>query len=192
MKRPLIQDTITVKEFVIDQYNNQNMCITLKSNKRFFVSYGDIIATATPKGKITLDVNNWDKTPTTGRFRNRFLSFNNEYQNFAMVKEKIEDGTYKLKELTDTIKDFEVDILHSDVFIVKLKNGRAFLIAFGELLAVKSNKGKITLDKNYMHCTSTMCTYRNLFLSNPTFKATWGNTKEMVIDGTYKIEDLNS
>ncbi len=62
---------------------------------KVFQSYSSIIAVKSiPGGKITLDVNYWDYSKTTSRYRNMFTGLST-----AETKKAIEDGTIKLEDL---------------------------------------------------------------------------------------------
>ena len=67
---------------------------TNKGTKRIFQSYDTIIAVKDEDGKITLDVNNWDYSNTTARYRNNFLC-----ENTAETRKKIKQGIYTLANL---------------------------------------------------------------------------------------------
>lgn len=59
----------------------------------YFQSYQSTIA-VNNDGKITIDVNNWDYSTTTGKYRNQFLG-----EGIAETRKKIESGEYKLADL---------------------------------------------------------------------------------------------
>jgi len=60
----------------------------------YFQSYATVIAFKPFKGKIQLDVNAWDYSVTTGKYRNQFLRETKEE-----TRKKIENGTYELVDL---------------------------------------------------------------------------------------------
>ena len=60
----------------------------------YFQSYETIIAKRTKDGKIFLDVNRRDYSPTTGKYRNQFLN-----ENINETRKKIDKGIYILKDL---------------------------------------------------------------------------------------------
>ena len=60
----------------------------------FFQSYQTIIAKK-ENGKIILDREDWDYSPTTGRYRNIFLG-----ENKAETEKKIKAGIYLLEDLS--------------------------------------------------------------------------------------------
>ena len=71
--------------------------ITVETNKgikRIFQSYDTVIAVSDEDGKITLDENYWDYSPTTARYRNNFLC-----ENTAETRRKIKNGIYQLTNL---------------------------------------------------------------------------------------------
>ncbi|MFA6069768.1 MAG: hypothetical protein WC810_14390 [Janthinobacterium sp.] len=59
-----------------------------------FQSYNSIIAIKKPSGDVTLDVNKWDCSKTTSKYRNQFLR-----ENKKETQKKIDSGTYKLVDL---------------------------------------------------------------------------------------------
>ena len=61
---------------------------------RLFQSYNHIIAKIDVNGNTFLDMNFWDYSNTTGKYRNVFLNENNQ-----MTKRKIKSGEYKLVNL---------------------------------------------------------------------------------------------
>jgi len=67
---------------------------TSKGTKRIFQSYDTIIAVRDEDGKITLDENKWDYSPTTSHYRNNFLC-----ENTAETRKKIKNGVYQLANL---------------------------------------------------------------------------------------------
>jgi len=59
-----------------------------------FQSYQSIIAIKRNDGTIVLDINKWDYSVTTGKYRNQFL---NETKKETL--NKIKNGIYKLEDL---------------------------------------------------------------------------------------------
>lgn len=59
----------------------------------YFQSYSSIIAYRS-KGKIKLDINKWDYSTTTSKYRNQFLG-----ENKAETQKKIDSGEYQLVDL---------------------------------------------------------------------------------------------
>lgn len=76
--------------------------IRVKSNDKdqagfdsvYFQSYQTIIAVRDYQGNVTLDVNDWNYSRTTRKYRNEFLG-----ENTQETRKKIKDGTYKLADL---------------------------------------------------------------------------------------------
>ena len=63
----------------------------------YFQSYQSIIAFVSDiKGKTTLDINKWDYSVTTGKYRNQFLG-----EGIADTRKKIASGEYKLADLNN-------------------------------------------------------------------------------------------
>jgi hypothetical protein len=60
----------------------------------WFQSYDSMIVRRGPDGAITLDVNQWDASKTTGKYRNLFLG-----EKKRETEGKIKDGTYMLADL---------------------------------------------------------------------------------------------
>lgn len=60
----------------------------------FFQSYRSIIAKIDNKGKKYLDINKWDYSVTTGKYRNQFLR-----ENKKETEKKIKSGEYILTDL---------------------------------------------------------------------------------------------
>lgn len=59
----------------------------------YFQSYNSVIVKK-EHGKVYLDVNKWDYSKTTGKYRNQFLN-----ESKKKTLEKIKNGTYTLVEL---------------------------------------------------------------------------------------------
>lgn len=81
-----------------------NQFIIITNEGEYFQSYSTIIAFI-PRGiytkdqteeqnKIQLDINSWDYSVTTGKYRNKFLN-----ENKKETEAKIKAGTYKLVDL---------------------------------------------------------------------------------------------
>jgi len=61
----------------------------------FFQSYASMIAFRSNRdGKVYLDLNKWDYSVTTGKYRNQFLG-----EGIAETRKKIASGVYELVEL---------------------------------------------------------------------------------------------
>lgn len=63
-------------------------------NGRYFQSYDSVIAFIDHAGNVTLDKTYWDYSPTTGKYRNRFLG-----EGIKETRLKIKSGEYKLSDL---------------------------------------------------------------------------------------------
>lgn len=71
-----------------------NQFIIYTSEGRYFQSYDSVIAFKDNKGNVTLDLDDWDYSRTTGKYRNEFLG-----ENIADTRANIESGKYKLTNL---------------------------------------------------------------------------------------------
>jgi len=60
----------------------------------YFQSYNTVIAFKSYEGKIQLDMNSWDCSVTTTRYRNQFLG-----ENTKETRKHIKDGDYELVDL---------------------------------------------------------------------------------------------
>jgi len=60
----------------------------------YFQSYNSTIAFEAKDGSIYLDINKWDYSVTTGKYRNQFLR-----EDKAETERKIKEGIYKLVDL---------------------------------------------------------------------------------------------
>lgn len=60
----------------------------------YFQSYNSIIAKIDINGNVTLDMNKWDYSTTTGKYRNQFLN-----EGIAETRKNIESGKYTLADL---------------------------------------------------------------------------------------------
>ena len=74
-------------QFVIN-VETENGCV------RIFQSYNSVIAIKDENSKVTLDVNLWDCSATTARYRNQFLC-----EDTAETRCKIKAGIYQLADL---------------------------------------------------------------------------------------------
>lgn len=84
-------------ENMLSKHGNSvpNQFIIYTDEGRYFKSYSSIIAFIPNGDKPTiLDVNKWDYSVTTGKYRNDFLR---EYK--RDTQRKIDNGTYKLEDL---------------------------------------------------------------------------------------------
>ena len=71
-----------------------NQFIIYTSKGRYFQSYDSVIAFNYNKGHVTLDLDDWDYSRTTGKYRNEFLG-----EGIAETRSKIESGEYELENL---------------------------------------------------------------------------------------------
>ena len=71
-----------------------NQFIIYTSEGRYFQSYDSVIAFKDNKGNVTLDLDDWDYSRTTGKYRNEFLG-----ENVVDTRANIESGKYKLTNL---------------------------------------------------------------------------------------------
>lgn len=71
-----------------------NQFVIRTRNARIFQSYSSTIAKILNSGKVFLDVDYWDYSRTTGKYRNQFLN-----ENMADTRKKINNGEYILKDL---------------------------------------------------------------------------------------------
>jgi len=86
---------IKVKQMTSSRSGNPvaNQFIIYTAEGNYFQSYDSVIVTNN-SGKITLDNNTWDYSPTTGKYRNEFLG-----EGIAETRAKIESGEYTLANL---------------------------------------------------------------------------------------------
>ena len=87
----------------------------------YFKSYTSIIVLETEDGRIFLDVNKWDYSRTTGRYRNIFLA-----ETKKETEAKIKAGVYKLVDLNAGVLPEEV----TDPSYTKPTNDGVRLIRF--------------------------------------------------------------
>ena len=78
---------------VCNEFGVKNQFVIRDGDKIYFQSYNSIIALK-QNGKIYLDVNKWDYSRTTGKYRNMFLD-----ETIKETREKIESGEYILTDL---------------------------------------------------------------------------------------------
>lgn len=71
-----------------------NQFIIETDDGRYFQSYKSIIAFAPHRGKVQLDVNYWDYSKTTSKYRNNFLGINT-----SEIKKAIKCGDIILTDL---------------------------------------------------------------------------------------------
>ena len=80
---------------VSNEWGVPNQFVIEEGKNIYFQSHDSIIAKKTPKG-IFLDVNDWDYSTTTGKYRNKFLN-----ENISDTRKKIKSGEYKLINLNE-------------------------------------------------------------------------------------------
>ena len=71
-----------------------NQFIIMTEHGDYFQSYDTIIAFKDKKGNTILDIDKWDYSQTTGRYRNDFLG-----EGIGETRRKINSGEYKLENL---------------------------------------------------------------------------------------------
>lgn len=74
----------------------KNQMIIRTPDGVYFQSYDSIIVFIPKNGKTQLDVNYWDYSKTTGKYRNQFLS-----EDKKETQAKIDNGTYLLTDLNN-------------------------------------------------------------------------------------------
>jgi len=77
----------------VRQFHVKNQFIIISEEGEFFQSY-DTIIIKKKDGKITLDINAWNYSNTSGKYRNLFLG-----ETKAETEKKIKAGVYKLEDL---------------------------------------------------------------------------------------------
>ena len=70
-----------------------NQFVITEGNKTWFQSYDTLIAVIIT-GQVFLDINKWDYSQTTGKYRNRFLS-----ETKKETQAKINSGEYLMRNL---------------------------------------------------------------------------------------------
>ena len=76
--------------------NSRNQFLIVTPNAHYFQSYESLIAMRDNEGKIYLDVNYWDYSTTTGKYRNIFLN-----ENKSLTQKKINSNVYLLVDLNN-------------------------------------------------------------------------------------------
>ena len=74
--------------------NRPNQFLIVTPNAHYFQSYESLIAMRDNEGKVYLDINYWDYSTTTGKYRNIFLG-----ETKQETEKKIETKEYKLTNL---------------------------------------------------------------------------------------------
>ena len=83
-----------IKLYNINKRPNQFLIVT--PDAHYFQSYESLIAVRTNEGKIYLDINKWDYSTTTGKYRNIFLN-----ENKSLTQKKINSNVYLLVDLNN-------------------------------------------------------------------------------------------
>ena len=76
--------------------NRPNQFIVTTPDAKYFQSYDSVIAMIDNGGKVYLDVNYWDYSTTTRKYRNIFLN-----ENKKLTMNKIKNNTYSLVDLNN-------------------------------------------------------------------------------------------
>ena len=74
--------------------NRPNQFLIVTPDAHYFQSYESLIAVRTNEGKIYLDVNRWDYSTTTGKYRNILLN-----ENKSLTQKKINYSIYSFVDL---------------------------------------------------------------------------------------------
>ena len=89
--------TITHKQIKVYNINERpNQFLITTPEGHYFQSYKSIIAFRDNNNKIYLDVNYWDYSSTTGKYRNIFLN-----ENKHLTQKKINSNVYSLVDLNN-------------------------------------------------------------------------------------------
>lgn len=75
----------------IEQFKAKNQFILTTENGVYFESYGSVIVFKPNNGKIQLDINLWDYSKTTSKYRSMFLG-----ETTRVTQDKINYGEYEL------------------------------------------------------------------------------------------------
>lgn len=87
--------TTKCEQLVSDKGNSiANQFLIYANNGVYFQSYNSIIVHQHNNGKTYLDEYYWDYSKTTSKYRNQFLC-----ETTKITQQKIDNGTYKLKNL---------------------------------------------------------------------------------------------
>ena len=78
----------------VEQFHVKNQFLIHAESGVYFQSYNTIIAFIDNEGKITLDVDKWDYSSTTSKYRNKFTGLTTQE-----TKKKIESGEIQLVDL---------------------------------------------------------------------------------------------
>ncbi len=84
-----------VQNMTNNNYNTVPNQFTIEDKgNRYFQSYTTIIVKIDKRGQVYLDINAWDYSRTTSKYRNIFLNTDTK-----TIKANIKSGEYKLKDL---------------------------------------------------------------------------------------------
>ena len=86
-----------LKHIKVHNINNRpNQFLIVTPDAHYFQSYESLIAMRTNKGQVYLDINFWDYSTTTGKYRNIFLA-----ENKKLTQKKIDASIYLLVDLNN-------------------------------------------------------------------------------------------
>ena len=94
----------TVENFKSNRSGNpiaNQFVITIENGDRIFQSYKSVIAIKTFCGKVQIDVDRWNYSRTTSRYRSQFLN-----ESTKQTQEKINNGTYLLTDLNSCMAKY--------------------------------------------------------------------------------------
>jgi hypothetical protein len=86
-----------LKHIKVHNINNRpNQFLIVTTEGHYFQSYETLIAFRNNNNKVYLDINYWDYSTTTGKYRNIFLN-----ENKKLTETKIKNNTYSLVDLNN-------------------------------------------------------------------------------------------
>ena len=94
----------TVENFKSNRSGNpiaNQFVITIENGDKIFQSYKSVIAIKTFCGKVQIDVDRWNYSRTTSRYRSQFLN-----ESTKQTQEKINNGTYLLTDLNSCMAKY--------------------------------------------------------------------------------------
>ena len=94
----------TVENFKSNRSGNpiaNQFVITIENGDKIFQSYKSVIAIKTFCGKVQIDVDRWNYSRTTSRYRSIFLN-----ENTKQTRDKINNGTYLLTDLNSCMAKY--------------------------------------------------------------------------------------
>tara|TARA_R110000851_G_scaffold118227_1_gene245513 strand:- start:278 stop:586 length:309 start_codon:yes stop_codon:yes gene_type:complete len=94
----------TVENFKSNRSGNpiaNQFVITIENGDKIFQSYKSVIAIKTFCGKVQIDVDRWNYSRTTSRYRSQFLN-----ESTKQTQEKISNGTYLLTDLNSCMAKY--------------------------------------------------------------------------------------